>query len=155
MAYIDVDNLIVSEAGMSIGEIVQRNGWKYFRDRESEVIKKVSSLTDTLIATGGGSIVRTKNANYLKKNGAFIFLNAGADTLVKRNNKLSLKPRLTDRKTINEEIQILLEERISLYNELADITVYVDNKKPETVVNEIIEKLGMKNNTLKININSK
>ncbi len=143
--FIDVDDLIVAHAGTSIEKIVQQSGWKYFRDIESEVIKKIPSLSDTVVATGGGSVIRPKNVNFLKKNGIFVFLDASSDVLQKRNIKSSKKPRLTEKKTVNEEIAILLKERIPLYKKLADITVSVDQKTPIKIVNEIITQLRLKN----------
>jgi shikimate kinase len=147
--YLDVDDLIVSNIGMSISEIVQKDGWEYFRDIESKVIKSLYSTSGTVIATGGGSVVRRDNVQSLKKNGIFVFLEAGVDLLLKRNKKPSKKPRLTNKKTIEEEIQTVLEERKNLYKKLADITVSVDGKKSKDIVAEIIAKLRQKSVELK------
>ena len=145
ISHLDVDKLITSEAGLDILDIVRQKGWTYFRDIESKIIKKIFLLSDTVIATGGGAIVREKNASYLKKNGIFVFLNASANILVERNKKLSHNPRLTNKKTIDEEIRVLLKKRNILYKKLADITVSVDGKKPKDIVDEIIIKLKEKN----------
>ncbi len=140
---VDTDTLIISHAGMSIPKIVQKKGWKYFRDIESKIIKEIPS-SGNVIATGGGSILRKENAEYLKKKGVFVFLDASTDVLLKRNKKALKKPRLTDKKTVEQEIRALIKERIPVYRKLANITVSVDKKTPKNIVEEIIKKLKEK-----------
>jgi len=138
---LDTDELVVSRAGMNIEEIVKKKGWEYFRDVESKIVKKISHSSSTLIATGGGAVMRAQNVEYLKSKGIFVFLNAKAKILISRNKKLSKKPKLTGEINVEKEVSALLKERIATYKELSDITVSVDNKTPENIVDEIIMKL--------------
>ena len=42
MSYISMDDEIVQNAGMSVPEIVEKQGWPGFRDMESELARNLS-----------------------------------------------------------------------------------------------------------------
>lgn len=75
MNFVDTDELIVKKAGMPITQIFADYGENYFRDVEGEVIREASTtLTGTVIATGGGAILRKDNIRNLKYNGKILFI---------------------------------------------------------------------------------
>src|SRR5258708_33419605 len=71
--FYDMDTLLEKKVGMTLPEFVATNSWEVFRNKESEIAKEISAVTNAVIATGGGVIVRQKNIDTLKKNGVFIF----------------------------------------------------------------------------------
>src|SRR3989344_3281837 len=81
---IDIDELLEEREGMKIAETVEKRGWEYFRDRESEIVAEVGKRKDTIISTGGGVIERPENVAALKDNGVLVLLNAPADILAER-----------------------------------------------------------------------
>ena len=68
--FLDTDEAVVQKAGMTISEMVEKNGWKAFRDMEKSVIDQTTSLFHHVIATGGGVILNPDNVRNMKKQAA-------------------------------------------------------------------------------------
>ena len=60
----DADVEIERAAKMSIPEIFERHGEKFFRDREDQVIKRLLQEKRCILATGGGSFINKKISQY-------------------------------------------------------------------------------------------
>ena len=71
---IDTDELIVNKLNMSIAEYMKTHSEKEFRDIETECVKEAAKMSNVVVATGGGAILRTENVNALKQNGKLYFL---------------------------------------------------------------------------------
>lgn len=129
--FVDTDDLIVEKSGMSIPEIFEKFGEVYFRDLETEIISEVSLNTDTIIATGGGAVLRKSNINNLKHNGVIFFLDRDISELLPT----------ADRPTANsiEAILKIYNERIDIYNSTCDKKVRVIS--PEITAKEILRNL--------------
>ena len=54
--FVDVDDVIVAEAGTTIPEIFRSEGETEFRRRERETIKKLAQCDGIVLALGGGAI---------------------------------------------------------------------------------------------------
>ncbi len=144
--FVDTDVLIEQQAKKSIAEIVAQEGWQGFRRREKEVIAEVSAKENMVIAVGGGAVINTENVKNLKQNGILIWLKANADTIAKRLLKdkktASQRPSLTG-KSVVEEIEEVLRERLPLYQQAADIEVDTERYSPEEIASLIIKNLEM------------
>ena len=53
---------------MKITEIFEKKGEPYFRDMETEAIRRASSNDKAVIASGGGAVLRPENLELLEKN---------------------------------------------------------------------------------------
>ena len=142
MPFYDTDDLIQKEAGMTIQELVDKKGWPSFREKEKDVIKRLSALTGSIIATGGGAIRDKDNAANLKRNGMIVWLTADVETIIARMGIDPLssgqRPSLTGG-TPAEEVADVLQERLPDYQRLADISIDTSTIGIDTVVNRIIE----------------
>lgn len=112
MSFVDSDDKIVEKAGKCIPDIFNEVGEKGFRDIESEVICELSSLQNTVIATGGGAILRRENVEALKRNGKIYFLDRDPEFLVTTKDR----PLSSDR----EKLRQRYEERYETYLATAD-----------------------------------
>ncbi len=103
MDFVDTDTLIEEKAGKRISEIFETEGEKAFRDLESAVIKEVSARGHTVIATGGGAVLRDENIENLRKNGKIVFIDRPLKYLITTadrplsNNADALKKRFAER----------------------------------------------------------
>ncbi len=114
--------------------IYRDHGEKWFRKLEQEAIAHLKEKKETVIATGGGSLLIRENARLLKKNGFFVFLDAPKILLKKRVKVCS--------SFVNEEnFDLLFEERRKLYLEWADVCIATKKKTKEEIVQEMIERL--------------
>ncbi|EJA1997043.1 shikimate kinase, partial [Listeria monocytogenes] len=65
LPYIDIDEVITSEQGMSVSDIFAKYGEKEFRRLEHEKLKELAT-TKAVIATGGGIVLNPENREVLK-----------------------------------------------------------------------------------------
>lgn len=114
--FIDTDKLILERAGMSIADIVQQQGWNYFRQLESQTLASIESQ-DAIISTGGGIILAPENQQVMRENGTVIYLRSTPETLVKRlaaEPQADQRPSLTG-KSLLEEIEEVMTQRDPIY----------------------------------------
>ncbi len=142
--FFDTDRLIEKRESKNIQEIINENGWDYFRLKEKEVIKDVSKENNAVIALGGGALMNKENVDTLK-NSLFILLKADISTMRSRMEKDAPRPSLTKTNSA-DEIGIVMAERMSIYEEIADIIIDTDNLSIYEVCDKILlelEKRGM------------
>lgn len=132
--FIDTDSLVENEMGMTIPEIFARLGEEAFRDAESRAVRLASSKTSSVIATGGGAILRPENVAALKQNGRVYFLDRSTELLIPTSDR----PLALDRKAIEERYK----ERYPIYTSCADAVISADGSACD-VANQIIEKHGV------------
>ena len=138
--FIDADEELVRIEGRTVAEMVAEKGWDYFRDRESHVLKRISSSGSHVVATGGGVILKPENIEIMHSAGMVVWLKAGIDTIASRlvsdDLTSSQRPSLSG-KGVVDEIRDVLEQRLPLYEKAAQISVDTDGKNPEEVCDEI------------------
>ena len=57
--FIDTDERIQKRAGKSIPQIFVQSGEAHFRQMENELVEELSSRSDLVIATGGGTLLNS------------------------------------------------------------------------------------------------
>jgi shikimate kinase len=138
MAAVSLDEEIVREAGMPIPEIVEKLGWTWFRDLESEIARRFGERNDLIIDAGGGVILRPENTENLRRNGVVFWLEASVEVIVDRIQESTERPALTEGKSFLEEVEEVLSERMPLYRAAADREIDTDPLTPTAVADEII-----------------
>lgn len=113
-SFLDTD-IFVEQAGMSIPEIFEKYGEEAFRDKETAAIQMLSSMSEKVIATGGGAVKREKNVELMKQNGVVVYLRRDLAKLSTEDRPLSQGG--------DERVKQLYEERHTLYENAADVTV--------------------------------
>lgn len=139
--FIETDNLIEKKAKLATSEIVNKLGWRKFRDLEQAVISKISNSNNSVIATGGGAVLRKNNIDTLTKNGYFVLLLARVDTMLNRIGNDSNRPFLTGSKSRRVDVEITLEKREALYRKVADLIVDTDKNTPADIAKYILTKV--------------
>ncbi|MCX7793687.1 MAG: shikimate kinase [Thermodesulfovibrionales bacterium] len=142
--FIDADSVIEREQQMAITEIFKKFGEPYFRDLESDVIKRLSQMEKAVISTGGGAVLREENMENLRKKGIIICLMASPDTIYERTKNDTSRPLLHVENPL-QRIKELLDFRRPYY-ERADILIDTDKKTPQEVAQEILEKIKQEYN---------
>ena len=138
---IPVDDLIVKKVGMSIPEIVEKHGWDYFRDIESNVTKELSNQDNCIIDCGGGVILRDENVENLKQNGKCFLLKAEIDTIISRIQGDANRPALKEGMSFREEQEKVLRERNPKYKAAADVEIDTSILSIEQAVEKILENI--------------
>ncbi len=138
--FLDTDALIEQEEGMSIAKLFEEKGEAYFREKETETIKKlIAGPKGNIIATGGGLPMREGNAELLKELGTVIYLKAETKTLLGRLSGDSARPLLKNG-DLKEKIETMLAVRGPVYEACADLILQTDNMSFYEIICQI-EKL--------------
>ena len=140
--FVDSDRLIAAEIGCSIADFIAANGWAAFRERERNVIARLSRIDRQVVAAGGGAVIATENVVRMRSSGKVIWLQASPDAIRKRmqndNGTTANRPSLTGQGSL-EEITAVLEERNPLYAGAAHHLIDTDDLDTDEVVEKIIE----------------
>ncbi len=134
--FFDTDVLIERVAQKSINDLFAEEGETYFRDLESQVLNHLSAYGRSVIATGGGIVLRQLNWSYLR-DGLTIWLDAPVDLLVERLAADDTRPLLkTDE--LPHKLTTLLTERKALYQE-ADLHILIEAQEtPDAIADKIL-----------------
>jgi shikimate kinase len=135
---VSLDEEIVREAGMPIPEIVERHGWPWFRDLESEIVERFALRDEAILDTGGGVILRPENTEKLRRNGVLFWLKASVDVIVARIQESTQRPPLSEGRSFLEEVEEVLSERLPLYRAAAHREIDTDPLSASGVADEII-----------------
>jgi len=83
-AFVDMDEVIARQAGMSIPKIFRRDGEGAFRQKERALCEELSAQEGLVIATGGGALVDAHNREAMARNGCLICLDCEEEELLRR-----------------------------------------------------------------------
>lgn len=131
---IDVDRLIEMKAGIPVSAIFTAYGEKYYRELETETLRKITRNGGQVIATDSGAVMSLENQYYLRQNGYIVWLSRDLSDL-KLNGVYLARNR--------EALERIHAERSPIYKFLADINVEVTDNAEKTVF-EIIKKMNIK-----------
>ena len=139
----DMDQIIEEEIGKPISQIFEQNGEEWFRDKESELLLKLSKENNCIISTGGGLPVKGSNFDIMNNSGYVLTLDASIDIIVKRlknkssegENEKSLRPKLIQSSL--SEITQFKSERSDIYAK-SDFTINTNKLSVEEVANNIV-----------------
>ncbi|MCH5317232.1 MAG: shikimate kinase [Eubacterium sp.] len=120
--FVDTDEMIEEETGISIPAIFAAHGEEYFRDLEFEICKKAAMLKNVVISTGGGAMTFERNVEAIKQGSEVVFLDASFDVICDRVGDASSRPLFKNR----ENAKRLYDERREKYTAAADHIVNGD-----------------------------
>ena len=111
---------------MSIQDIMDQQGEMIFRDFETSSLKMVVHEEESVIALGGGALLRESNRKVAESNGRVLLLMAKVDTLLGRlNHDATKRPLLAG--DLREKLLALLVQRDDHYGSFP-YRIHVDGK---------------------------
>lgn len=138
MDFADIDSHIEKNRGQTVAQIFATYGETHFRNLETKALK---SPTDSIVACGGGIVLRNENRTFLRSNGIVVLLTAPLNELFRRVSDLSSRPLLNKAKDTKKTLNHIWKARKTQYINLAHFTIQTDGRTPEEVCNEIIDKV--------------
>ncbi|WP_447766682.1 shikimate kinase [Sphingobacterium faecium] len=111
LPFIDTDDEIVKEVGMSITEYFQLHGEEKFRALEREHLQKIAQQK-AIVSTGGGSPCFFDNMQWMNENGVSVYLQMSPKALFDRlsQSKLHKRPILIGK--TEEELFNFISEKL-------------------------------------------
>ena len=92
--WVDLDEMVVREEGLSVTEIFAQRGERTFRNAEHRALKAVVAGGGGVVALGGGAVCFERNRALLRGTGPVVLLTAPADTIFKRVGRSKDRPLL-------------------------------------------------------------
>ena len=140
----DTDKLIERQEGRSITQIFADDGEAYFRELETEMLRKCGNRKyERILSVGGGTPVNPVNRELLHKCGTVVYLRVAPETVYERLKNDTTRPLLQCEEPL-EKIRELLAVRDAIYTECADIILDVDNRHSDELAEELLLKLRQK-----------
>ena len=90
----DADYEIEHAARLSIPEIFEHHGEKFFREKENQVVTRLLKGPPSILATGGGAFINRNIRSSIKNYGVSVWLNADIETLWNRVKHKKSRPLL-------------------------------------------------------------
>ncbi len=140
-SWVDADVEIERAAGKSIAQIFADDGEPAFRDLEEQIVARLCQQEQTVVALGGGAVLRQSSRARVMAAGPVVWLTAPPTVLAQRlgadRTTAARRPGLTPAGTL-EEIQQVLAERTPIYRECATLEVDTQEKTPAEVAAELV-----------------
>ena len=134
--FIDIDNVIEKELGLSIKKIFETKGENYFRKFEEKTTLKKLKSSSTVISLGGGAFSNKEIRKEVIKNHISFWLNWSDDILLNRIKNSKKRP-LAFNSSENEIID-LIKKRSNIYSK-ALYKIECDNLTKNEIVKEILK----------------
>jgi shikimate kinase len=138
--FIDADDVIVAEAGVTIAELFARHGEAAFRERERATIARLAPGDSLVLALGGGAIEHQSTRDLLltAPDTLLVHLEVELVTTLKRcKGTEQLRPILADQANLESRYQ----RRLPLYR-TAHVSIAVDALTPKEAVEAILRAIG-------------
>ena len=131
----DIDQIIENKLKMTIYDIFQKKGEKFFRNFEERITLKVLKKHKTVISLGGGAFINPKIREEILKNHHSFWLKWTSKTLIKRIQNSPKRP--ISYKAKNNELVNLIKKRSIIYSK-ATYKINCENLTKNEIVNKVI-----------------
>ena len=133
--FIDIDNEIETELGLSIKKIFETKGENYFRKFEEKITLKKLKLNPAVISLGGGAFTNRNIRKEVIKNHLSFWLNWSDEILVNRIKNSKKRPLVSN--ASENEIIDLIKKRSNIYSK-ALYKIECDSLTKKEIVKKIL-----------------
>ncbi len=140
--FVDADHEVELRIGSSIRAYFEQHGEAAFRDVEQQVIDALAGAPGTVLATGGGAVLREANRRALSSRGQVVYLRSVPEELYRRLRHDTQRPLLQVADPLRR-LRQLFRERDPLYRETAHFVVETGRPTVPTLVNMILMQLEL------------
>ncbi len=141
--FYDTDALIEEETGQTIMQLFEEKGEALFRQKEAEIVRRISrDEYPAVIALGGGALMNENSYDLIRQNGLLIYIKSTPERILERVRHTNKRPLLKMEKDgqfeqrLLERIKELSTQREPVYAR-ADIVYLRDGLEPEQIVSEL------------------
>lgn len=137
--FADSDDEVTARTGCSIAHLFGTRGEAAFRDMEQMAIERLAEREGSVVATGGGAVLRQANVDIMRASGTVVWLDATPDVLVGRVATNSSRPLLSDVEPTADRLSALSADRYALYQVAAHAVVQAGDSVDDVI--DQVEKL--------------
>lgn len=140
--FVDTDHEIEQQIGCSVRSFFEQHGEQAFREIEQQVIGHLSRQPATVLATGGGAVLREPNRHALHAHCHVVYLRSSPEELFRRLRHDTQRPLLQVADPLRR-LRELYRERDPLYRRTAQFTIETGRPSVPTLVNMILMQLEL------------
>ena len=133
--FIDIDNEIETELGLTIKKIFETRGENYFRKLEEKITLKKLKSKPVVISLGGGAFTNRNIRKEVIKNHLYFWLNWSDEILVNRIKNSKKRPLVSN--ASENEIIDLIKKRSNIYSK-ALYKIECDSLTKKEIVKKIL-----------------
>ncbi len=145
--FLDSDAEIETAANMTVPEIFDRDGERFFRKKESQVISRLLDAECGVLSTGGGAFLAADNRRMISERGVSVWLNAELEVLWNRVKHKDTRPllRTSDPRATLAEIY---RARVPIYRQADLSAVSESGTSIEEMVDRVLDALATRPDVL-------
>lgn len=140
--FFDSDSVLEKRLGTSIRAYFEQRGEAAFRDVEVAVIDELTANPRTVIATGGGAVLRAENRQRLHDRCRVVYLRSSPEELHRRLRHDTSRPLLQVADPL-ARLRELYAQRDPLYRETAHYVVETGRPSVGALVNTVLMQLEL------------
>lgn len=142
--FIDTDALIEGRIGEPIRGFFDRHGEPAFRDIETEILSSLVATIapNSVIATGGGVVLRPANRELLRGHAAVVYLHSLPEELFRRLRHDAIRPLLQVKDPLTK-LRELYHLRHPLYQQTAHFVVETGRPSVATLASMIVMQMEL------------
>jgi shikimate kinase len=141
--FLDTDELVASLAGAPAAEVLRDRGEVFFRILETKALRAALRTRPSVIATGGGIVLRRANRDLLRRARLVVHLHAPARVLAARLRRSGIgsRPSLTGRRP-DLEVAAVLRARGPFYKGVSHLSLDTSRARPTATRDAILRFQG-------------
>ena len=141
LKFLDTDKIIEKKNRMTINQIFNKHGEKYFRNEEKKIITDLKKHKNSIISTGGGFVCYNNIMNIINQDYITIYLKYSSEILYERLKKEKEKEKRPILKNIKKKelkyfITNLLSNREKYY-EKSKVIIECTNLNDQKILRKI------------------
>ena len=136
LEFIDIDNEIEKNSGISIKEIFKSKGENYFRELEEKITLNKLKLNTVVISLGGGAFMNQQIRKEVLKKHISFWLNWDAQILINRIRNSAKRPIAY--KSSNDKLIEMINKRSGIYSK-ALYEIKCDNHSKNEIVKKVLK----------------
>lgn len=137
--FVDTDDYVKNMAGISIHDMLMEGRVADVREYERRTVEELSGQKNTIVATGGGVLIKDENGRTFHEKCHIVYLKRNFDTVYPIISKDPVRVLAYGKSY--EDLKKLHDERIPLYSKYADLIIDND-KDPEACADAILERFS-------------
>ncbi|MBL7033536.1 MAG: shikimate kinase [Candidatus Delongbacteria bacterium] len=140
--FIDLDEQVERCSQMTISRLLTTRGETGLREFETLALRQALKHRHSVIASGGGVILRCQNRRLLTDSGFVIFLRTSVTELARRlATEQKVRPLLDGSRAVVDQLVLLANQRNALYLAVSDLIVSTDTRSTAATAAVIQQKL--------------
>ena len=130
--------MVENALGRSVSHIFEQSGEEAFRRAETLALQRLLLIPDSVVATGGGAVLREENWDYMRASGLVCYLKVSPEESLRRTEGDMNRPLLNAPDRL-ARLRDLLIARASWY-ERAEVCIEAEGRPAVEVVRELVSR---------------